>query len=249
VTSRGKAGIALAFSMGMLELVIIVLALGALVGIGYLLCYGGWGGPIDWIMHTHTHGRRDRKQVALTFDDGPDPARTPALLDALAELDVKATFFLLGAGVDAHPEIARRIAAEGHEVGNHTYTHRYLPIARTKRVTTELAATDRAIENATGHVPTLARPPWGGRSPWTVRAFARLAKRVILWDVNSFDWKGKPADQVARRVLDRARPGSIILMHDARDGGEVTVEAVKLLVPQLRAQGYKLVTVSASIKA
>jgi peptidoglycan/xylan/chitin deacetylase (PgdA/CDA1 family) len=231
----------------MLELVIILLVLGALVLAAWALCYGGWGGPIDWVMRTHTHGRRDKKQVALTFDDGPDPARTPALLDALAELDVKATFFLIGAGVDANPDIARRIAAEGHELGNHTYTHRYLPIARTRRVTTELAATDRAIKNATGVVPSIARPPWGGRAPWTVRAFAQLAKRLILWDVNSFDWKGKPAAEVAQRVMERARPGSIILMHDAREGGEVTVEAVKLLVPQLRAKGFELVTVSAAV--
>jgi peptidoglycan/xylan/chitin deacetylase (PgdA/CDA1 family) len=231
----------------MLELVIILLALGALVGLSWFLCYGGFRGPIDWIMHTDTHGDRAGNRIALTFDDGPDPARTPALLDALAELDVKATFFLIGAGVDANPELAKRIADAGHEVGNHTYTHRYLPIARTKRVTTELAATDRAIAKATGKVPTLARPPWGGRAPWTVRAFEKLAKRVVLWDVNSFDWKGKPAAEVAQRVLDRARPGSIILMHDAREGGEVTVEAVKLLVPALRARGFELVTVSNAV--
>jgi peptidoglycan/xylan/chitin deacetylase (PgdA/CDA1 family) len=195
-------------------------------------------------MHTTVHGDRGKRQVALTFDDGPDPARTPALLDALAQLHVKATFFMLGSCVDANPELAARIAAEGHELGNHTYTHRYLPLARSKMVAKELALTDRAIERATGTVPALARPPWGGRSPKTVRAFARLAKRMVLWDVNSFDWKGKPAPDVAQRVLERARPGSIILMHEARDRGEVTVEAVKLLVPALRAQGYELVTVS-----
>jgi len=231
----------------MLELLVILASLGALVGISYLLFYGGIRGPIDWVMDTDTHAPRNRNVVALTFDDGPDPSRTPALLDALHELDVKATFFLIGAGVDANPALTRRISAEGHEIGNHTYTHRYLPIARTKRVTTELLATDRAIRQATGRVPTLARPPWGGRAPWTVRAFARAAKRVVLWDVNSFDWKGAPANDVAQRVLDKARPGSIILMHDAREGGEITVEAVKLLVPALRARGFELVTVGEAL--
>jgi peptidoglycan/xylan/chitin deacetylase (PgdA/CDA1 family) len=82
-----------------------------------------------------------------------------------------------------------------------------------------------------------------------VRACQRAGKRVVLWDVNSFDWKGKPAEEVAQRVLARARPGSIILMHDARDGGEVTVAAVRLLVPELRARGYDLVTVSRALAA
>ncbi len=217
-----------------------------LVGL-YLLYYGGYGGPIDWLMRTDRHGPRDRRVVALTFDDGPDPVRTPALLDALAELDAPATFFLVGDIVDANADVVRRIAREGHELGNHTYSHRYLPLARSRSVERELRATDRAVERATGIVPTLARPPWGGRSPWTVRAFRRLAKRLVLWDINSNDWKGAPARAVAERVLERARPGSIILMHEARDGGEVTIEAVRLLVPALRARGFELVTVSAAV--
>lgn len=207
----------------------------AVGGLGYLACYGGFAG---------THGSRDRRRVALTFDDGPDPEHTPALLDALAELDVPATFFLVGRAVDAHPELATRIAREGHEIGNHTYSHRYLPLARSRSVAAELAATDAAIARATGIVPTLARPPYGGRSPRNVRAFARSAKRLVTWDVNSFDWKGKPADEVAQRVLERTRPGSIVLMHEAREGGEVTIDAVRLLVPQLRQQGFELTTVS-----
>jgi peptidoglycan-N-acetylglucosamine deacetylase len=215
-----------------------VLALGgsAVVGLLYLLCYGGYGGPVDWLMRTERHGARAGNRIALTFDDGPDPLRTPALLDALAALDVKATFFVTGDQVDAHPELAARIAREGHVLGNHTYSHRYLPLARSRSVERELRATDRAIVRATGRVPALARPPYGGR-------FDRAAKRCVLWDINSFDWKGAPAPAIAERVLERARPGSIVLMHEAREGGEVTVEAVRLLVPALRARGFELVTV------
>jgi peptidoglycan/xylan/chitin deacetylase (PgdA/CDA1 family) len=233
----------------MVAVFLLVALLGAatlLVGL-YLLYYGGYGGPIDWLMRTDRHGPRDRRVVALTFDDGPDPVRTPALLDALAELDAPATFFLVGDIVDANADVVRRIAREGHELGNHTYSHRYLPLARSSSVERELRATDRAVQRATGIVPTLARPPWGGRSPWTVRAFRRLAKRLVLWDINSNDWKGAPARAVAERVLERARPGSIILMHEAREGGEVTIEAVRLLVPALRARGFELVTVSAAV--
>jgi len=231
----------------MLPLLLAPLVPGAAVGLGYLVCYGGFEGPVDWAMHTDVHGSRESRRVALTFDDGPDPARTPALLDALAELGAPATFFLLGSQVEQHPELAARIAREGHEIGNHTYSHRYLPLARGASVEGELAAADSAIRRATGIVPTLARPPYGGRSPWTVRAFARAGKRVVLWDVNSFDWKGAPADDVARRVLDLARPGSIVLMHEAREGGEVTIDAVRMLVPALRARGLELATASATL--
>lgn len=238
-------GIALASREDMIAILVVIGLVAVLVGL-YLLCYGGYSGPIDWVMGTMRHGPRDRQVVALTFDDGPDPVRTPALLDALAELRAPATFFVVGDVVAANADVVRRIAREGHELGNHTYSHRYLPLARSRSVERELAATDRAVEAATGIVPAVARPPWGGRSPWTVRAFRRLAKRLVLWDVNSFDWKGKPARDVVERVLERARPGSIILMHEARDGGEVTIEAVRLLVPALRARGYELVTVSAA---
>jgi peptidoglycan/xylan/chitin deacetylase (PgdA/CDA1 family) len=220
----------------------------ASAGLGYLLCYGGYEGPVDWAMHTATHGSRDRRAIALTFDDGPDPVRTPALLDTLRELDAPATFFLLGNRVEQHPELAARIAREGHELGNHTFDHPYLPLARSRRVADELARTDAAIRRATGVVPQLARPPYGGRSPANVRAFDRLGKRLVLWDVNSFDWKGAPAADIARRVLARVRPGSIILMHEAREHGEVTIEAVRLLVPELRARGYELATTSSLVQ-
>ncbi|HTJ46189.1 MAG TPA: polysaccharide deacetylase family protein [Kofleriaceae bacterium] len=210
----------------------------------YLLCYGGIRGPVDWLMRTSAHGRRDRARVALTFDDGPDPIRTPMLLDALASEGVKATFFLVGKAVDANPALARRIAREGHELGNHTYRHPYLPLARSRDVVRELMQTDRAIAAATGTIPSLARPPYGGRSPGNVRAIEKTNKRVVLWDVNSFDWRGAPAGEVALRVTERARNGSIILLHDARDGGEATIEAVRLIIPALRAQGLEPVTVS-----
>jgi peptidoglycan-N-acetylglucosamine deacetylase len=221
----------------------------AVLGLAYLYCYGGFEGPIDWAMDTANHGSRDRRRIALTFDDGPDPARTPALLDALAELEAPATFFLLGQRVEAQPDLAERIAREGHEIGNHTYSHRYLPLARSRSVAHELAATDAAIERATGVVPTLARPPYGGRSPRNVSAFHRLGKRLVLWDVNSYDWRGGGAEDIARGVVERARPGSIVLLHEARDGGERTIEAVRLIVPALRARGFELVTVSQCLQA
>ena len=228
-------------------LVLSVFTLAAIVGLLYLLCYGGLEGPVDWIMGTDPHGDRDRPRVALTFDDGPHPVHTARLLDTLAELGVPATFFVVGRDVDANPALVARIARDGHELGNHTYRHRYLPLARSRSVEHELRATDQAIVRAAGVVPKVARPPWGGRSPRNVQVFQRLRKRLVLWDVNSFDWKGKPARAVVDRVLDRTRAGSIVLMHEARDGGETTIEAVRMLVPALRARGFELVTVSRAI--
>ncbi|HSS00665.1 MAG TPA: polysaccharide deacetylase family protein [Kofleriaceae bacterium] len=230
-------------------LVVSVVTVAAIVGLLYLLCYGGFEGPVDWIMGTDPHGDRAQPRVALTFDDGPHPVHTEQLLDALAELRVPATFFVVGRDVDANPGLVARIARDGHELGNHTYRHRYLPLARSRSVERELRATDRAIARASGVTPRVARPPWGGRSPRNVRVFQRLRKRLVLWDVNSFDWKGKPADEVVRRVMTRVRGGSIILMHEARDGGETTVEAVRKLVPALRARGFELVTVSRALPA
>jgi peptidoglycan-N-acetylglucosamine deacetylase len=226
---------------------LLVFTFAAVVGLLYLLCYGGFEGPVDWIMGTDSHGDRQRPRVALTFDDGPHPVHTAPLLDALAELHAPATFFVVGRDVDANPALVERMVRDGHELGNHTYRHRYLPLARSRSVEHELRATDRVIVRAAGVIPNIARPPWGGRSPRNVRVFRRLRKRLVLWDVNSFDWKGKPASEVVERVLDRARPGSIILMHEARDGGETTIEAVRLLIPALRARGFELVTVSRAI--
>jgi peptidoglycan-N-acetylglucosamine deacetylase len=241
---------AVASSKGMLlPLLLAPLVPGAVAGLGYLVCYGGLEGPVDWAMNTSVHASRDRRVIALTFDDGPDPERTPALLDTLRALDVPATFFVLGEQADAHPELCARMAREGHEVGNHTYSHPYLPLHRSRTVAAELARTDAAIERATGVVPTLARPPYGGRSPRNVRAFERAGKRVVLWDVNSFDWKGAPGAEVAQRIVERARPGSIILMHDGGRDHDGTLDAVRLAVPALRARGYSFETVSRAISS
>jgi peptidoglycan/xylan/chitin deacetylase (PgdA/CDA1 family) len=219
-----------------------LLAVPAAVGLGYLFCYGGLEGPIDWAMGTTTHASRDLRRLALTFDDGPDPDHTPRVLDTLAALELKATFFVVGKQVDAHPDLVERIVREGHELGNHTYHHRYLPLTRSRTVLDELARTDAAIARVTGGaVPRLARPPYGGRSPRNVRAFAAAGKQLVLWDVNSFDWKGKPPADIAARVLSRARPGSIVLLHDVCPH---TPEAVRMIAEGLRGQAFELDTVS-----
>lgn len=228
----------------------IAAAATALAGVSAsLVCYGGVRGPVDWLGDSVHRGRGDGRRMTLTFDDGPHPVHTPALLDVLAAQDVKATFFVVGAAVDAHPALCRRIVAEGHELGNHTYRHAYLPLCRRRDLAREIAATDRAIAAATGQVPSLVRPPYGARTLWTLRALARLGKRVVLWDLNPFDWRGPAAHELAARVVADARPGSIVLLHEARPDGDVTVEAVRRMVPQLRARGFDLTTVGELLAA
>jgi peptidoglycan-N-acetylglucosamine deacetylase len=237
------AGTVLAVLLGMYALISIACSTLAL----YLLCYGGMRGPIDWLMCQRAHhGRRDDhdKPIALTFDDGPHATHTPALLAALAELNVKATFFLVGSKVDANPQLARQIAQAGHEIGNHTYRHLYLPAHTGDTVLRELQQTDRAIARVTGVIPTLVRPPYGARSPLTLRAFAAAGKQVALWDVNSWDWKGHSAAVISQQVIERAQPGSVVLMHDVGPNGAATVDAVKLIVARLRSRGYCFRSVS-----
>jgi len=228
--------------MGMLGL----LAVPAAVGLSYLFCYGGLEGPVDWAMGTTVHTSRDRRLVSLTFDDGPDPEHTPRLLDTLAALGVKATFFVVGAKVERYPAIVERIVAEGHELGNHTYTHRYLPLARSQSVLDELGRTDAAIAAITGAPPRLARPPYGGRSPRNVSAFARAGKQLVLWDVNSFDYKGAPPAYISARVMARVRPGSVLLFHDTCP---TTPAAIERIVRELVARELAVVTVGRALVA
>lgn len=163
--------------------------------------------------------------VVLTFDDGPDPERTPRLLDVLAARKAKAVFFVLGEQVQRHPALLRRIADAGHEIGNHSWSHPWmLPMGRA-RIAEELDRCQSAIAELTGVAPRLVRPPYGQRD----YRFNQLARErgltPVLWSKNLRDyWGGKP--EVLVRRLQRARPGDIVLLHDGDPKAKWTVEAV-----------------------
>jgi peptidoglycan/xylan/chitin deacetylase (PgdA/CDA1 family) len=189
-----------------------------------------------------------RPVVALTFDDGPS-THTAEVLDILARYHVKATFFLIGRNVERYPELARRIVAEGHAVGNHTYTHPiWAAIEGSQHVQRELDNCEKAIELATGIHATIFRPPHGWRSPWMIRQARREGYTVITWSVSPDDWR-RPAPQViTERVLQGVKPGAIILLHDGlemRGAPPVqnTVAALPAIIEGLRARGYEFVTV------
>ncbi|TDA68328.1 MAG: polysaccharide deacetylase family protein [Clostridia bacterium] len=191
-------------------------------------------------------GRVSEPLIALTFDDGPDPDFTPQVLTVLREFKVKATFFMVGNLVEAYPEVAREVATEGHEIGNHTYSHPSLTRIDAGELRQELIRADRVITAITGQQPRLFRPP-GGYYDETVISTARdLGYRVVIWSwkQDTKDWGNPGARGIVRRVLQNARPGDIILLHDGGGNRSQTVQALAPLLTELQKREFKLVTVS-----
>jgi peptidoglycan/xylan/chitin deacetylase (PgdA/CDA1 family) len=184
----------------------------------------------------------DGPYIALTFDDGPSEKLTPKLLDLLAAHHIKVTFFVIGQNVADHPEIVRRAAREGHEIGNHSWSHPSFGKMSDENVRRELKKTDDAITNACGVHPTLMRPPYGSitlrQKRWIHDEFGY---RIILWDVDPLDWKRPGAKVVTNRIVKETRNGSIVLSHDIHPG---TIESVPETLNELEAKGFKFVTVS-----
>jgi peptidoglycan-N-acetylglucosamine deacetylase len=180
--------------------------------------------------------------VAITFDDGPHPQNTPRLLDMLRARNVKATFYVIGRSVDLYPQVVRRTVAEGHEIGNHTHTHRLLSKLSDAEVRTEMSRCRDAIARASGVQPRTMRPPYGGllqRQRELVHA--EFGYPTILWSVDPLDWKRPGPSVVTSRILAGASSGGIILGHDLH---AQTVDAMPATLDGLLRRGFKFVTVS-----
>lgn len=187
-----------------------------------------------------------KREVALTFDDAPDANFTPKILDVLKKEGVKATFFVVGNRAQAHPDIVRRMMKEGHVVGNHSYSHANLIKINDMEFRNQITKTDRLIKTYAGYVPHLVRPPYGNISEEQLKWLKSQRKKVVGWNVDSLDWKGLNADQVATNVLAHVYPGSIVLQHSAGGTGEDltgTVRALPKIIRELKKDGVKLVTV------
>ncbi|MGM8216588.1 polysaccharide deacetylase family protein [Bacillaceae bacterium W0354] len=178
------------------------------------------------------------KRVALTFDDGPHPTNTLEIHELLDEYNAKATFFMLGNRVDFYPDIANTIAEKGHELGNHTWSHRNLTSLGREEINREVQTTINVIQNATGKKPTVFRPPYGALND-QVREV--IGMPPTLWTVDTLDWKSHDPDEILSIVKENVTDGSVILMHDIHD---TTVEAVVLVLKFLEEEGYEFVTVS-----
>jgi peptidoglycan-N-acetylglucosamine deacetylase len=180
--------------------------------------------------------------VAMTFDDGPHPQNTPRLLDMLRARNVKATFYVIGRSVDLYPQIVRRTVAEGHEMGNHSHTHRLLSKLSDAEVRTEMARCRDAIGRAAGVRPRTMRPPYGGLlQRQRELVYNEFGYPTILWSVDPLDWKRPGPSVVASRINAGASAGGIILAHDLH---AQTVDAMPAALDGLLRRGFKFVTVS-----
>jgi|SRR5258708_3191286 len=201
---------------------------------------------------TLAHGS-DPRQIALTYDDGPNDPHTLHLLDVLAERQAKATFFLIGNYVRQRPDIARAIQAAGHVIGNHTNSHPNLIFVSPARLRRELDDCRKALEDAVGASASLFRPPFGGRQPLVLKTVRSLGLTPVMWSVTGFDWSAQSSDAIVQRVereieSHHNRFGEIILLHDGSHRAfgtdrKYTVEATRMLLKKYLAAGKKFVSI------
>ncbi len=222
------------------------MAWAALVGLLYYAC----SVPSSQVLgRALVRGPADGGRVALTFDDGPASPFTEQILDILRERRVPATFFVCGKNVECAPEIVRRIHAEGHALGNHTYSHPYLFLCSRAKMAGEIDRTQQAIERIAGYSPKVFRPPYGIRWFGIFPLLRERNMRMVQWSDSGYDWKYEP-DAIVRETLKNLAPGSVVLLHDGhevRPPGQVdrskTVRALAAIIDGARKAGFTFVTI------
>jgi peptidoglycan/xylan/chitin deacetylase (PgdA/CDA1 family)/GT2 family glycosyltransferase len=197
-----------------------------------------------------SNGNRNRSRIALTFDDGPNEPYTSQVLSILEQYRIKATFFIIGQNARRYPEICRRIVTAGNVIGNHSYHHRKsLCLRRGKAIAREIELAHQAIYDCTGFEPKLFRPPHGFRTPWLMRTVRHLGYTVVTWDNMTGDWKAdKSGEEIVRTIVQRAKPGSVIVLHDGRDSRpsydrSQMLQALPLVIEPLKKRGFDFVTI------
>jgi len=191
------------------------------------------------------------KVIALTFDDGPNSEYTEQVLEILEMEGIKGTFFLIGKNVERYPQIAKEIVEHGHSIGNHSYTHPWsLSFESSKAVIDEVKKAEEAIYKANGVQTNLFRPPHGFRTPWMIHNIHKMGFKIITWDDMTTDYYAstKP-EEIAKKILSKARPGSIIVMHDGLNlnhgtNRENTIEALNIVIKKLKEENYKFVSLN-----
>ena len=202
----------------------------------------------QWYGSTFTGLPRGTKQLALTYDDGPNDPHTLHLLEVLARHNVRATFFLIGRYVRQRPEIVHELAKAGHVVGNHTFAHPLLTWKSVTEIRKELSDCHLALLDAIGEHSNLFRPPFGGRRPAVLRIARELDLDPVMWNVTGYDWNAPLAATIERKVTSQIRGGDVILLHD---GGHKqmgadrsqTVAATDYLISRYKSEGYEFVTI------
>jgi peptidoglycan-N-acetylglucosamine deacetylase len=194
-----------------------------------------------WVRYQLPPSRHAGKTVALTFDDGPDPRFTPAILAILASARVPATFFMVGSQAAAHPDLVRRVAVAGQAVGGHTWHHVRLGRLAPAEVAAEVDCTDRLLASLAGQPVRLVRPPDGAYDSGVVGLLAARGVQLVLWTVDSRDWTRPGVGRIQATVARQLRPGAIILLHDGGGDRSQTVAALPGVLGLLRARGYRAV--------
>lgn len=200
-----------------------------------------FGSHIAWVYRCN---RMAEKKVALTFDDGPHPKQTSQILDILKEYGVRATFFMVGENAERYPDLVKRIRDEGHEIGNHTYSHAQATKTDLSHIEEELLRCESVIERISDVRPRLFRPPCGAIEAELGELCESLGYRVVLWSVDTRDWCHIPSAEIAEKVVSGIKDGDIILMHDYIGSNSPTPEALKKIIPALIARGYEFTLVS-----
>lgn len=191
------------------------------------------------------NGEPDPGTIGFTFDDGPHPRWTPVVLDVLDRLEIRATFFVLGAQVAVHPELATEIARRGHSIQLHGYGHRPFPEMSDVEISTDLLRTSDLVYSATGLRPTCVRPPYGATTPRVDAVIASLGLHRVIWDLNSVDYSVATSGEAYHQVLNKAEPGDDVLGHDTL--GWIWRDILPGLVAGLSARGIGFDTVCAMV--
>jgi peptidoglycan-N-acetylglucosamine deacetylase len=196
--------------------------------------------PFTYTLH------RTKKQIAITFDDGPDGKYTPEILDVLKEYNVKATFFLLGQNMEYYPEMARRIVDEGHAVGNHSYSHpdfRYLTVE--DALQKQVIKTQQVFEDILGFRPAYFRPPYGAVTDEQIRVLCEEGMIIIDWSIETFDWSDtqNSPEKILNRIKKYHHGGAVILMHSAGGDRSNSITVLPQIIEFLQNEGYELVTI------
>lgn len=194
------------------------------------------------------NGPRTKKEIALTFDDGPDDVFTHQVLKILKQEGIRATFFVIGNQAKAYPDVIRKILEEGHVLANHSWKHAYLPKLTPAQLKKDLAQTNQAVFEATGKNMLLLRPPYGAAENIT-NLIKSWNYTIVNWDVDTNDWqKGRTADQIYNEVIQHAQSGTITLQHNGGGDRSATVKALPRIIKDLKKRGFKFVTVDEMLK-
>ena len=197
--------------------------------------------------NVYVHMKTDQKIIALTFDDGPHPTKTDEILNVLSKYNVKATFFVIGENAVKYPQVLKKVAMQGHEIGNHTFDHKSIYKLHENELQSSVKRCEECVEEIIGKKPRCFRPPEGFMNDEIATKIKETGYDVILWKIDTYDWKGRSASDIYKTVVDGINCGDIILMHDYIWRTSYTAKALDMIIPKLKDMGYSFVTVSEAI--